>query len=175
MQSEEIALVNHLDLVNKVASEYLKGSDVSEISKILSLPRQKVNELLTDWRVMAANNQAIHARAKEALAGADQHFSSLIKKAYEVIESADQVTNLTAKTASIKLIADIETKRLEMLQKAGLLDNQELADELLETERKQEILISILKEVTSSCESCRPKVLRKLSQVNEGGVVVIDN
>jgi len=173
--SSEAALVNHLDLVNKVASEYLKGSDASEISKILDIPRVKVTELLTDWRVMAANNQAIHARAKEALAGADQHFSSLIKKAYEVIDSADTTANLTAKTASIKLIADIEGKRLEMLQKAGLLDNQELADELLETERKQEILISILKEVTSSCESCRPKVLTKLSQVNEGGVVVIDN
>ena len=173
--SNETALVNHLDLVNKVASEYLKGSDASEISKILDIPRVKVTELLTDWRVMAANNQAIHARAKEALAGADQHFSSLIKKAYEVIDSADTTANLTAKTTSIKLIADIESKRLEMLQKAGLLDNQELADELLETERKQEIHISILKEVTSSCESCRPKVLKKLSQVNEGGVVVIDN
>jgi hypothetical protein len=173
--SSEAALVNHLDLVNKVASEYLKGSDASEISKILNIPRAKVTELLTDWRVMAANNQAIHARAKEALAGADQHFSSLIKKAYEVIDSADTTANLTAKTTSIKLIADIESKRLEMLQKAGLLDNQELADELLETERKQEILISILKEVTSSCESCRPKVLTKLSQVNEGGVVLIDN
>ena len=31
-------------------------------------------------------------------------------------------------TYSVKLIADIEGKRLEMLQKAGLLDNQELAD-----------------------------------------------
>jgi hypothetical protein len=173
--SSEAALVNHLDLVNKVASEYLKGSDASEISKILDIPRVKVTELLTDWRVMAANNQAIHARAKEALAGADQHFSSLIKKAYEVIDSADTTANLTAKTTSIKLIADIESKRLEMLQKAGLLDNQELADELLETERKQEILINILKEVTSSCDSCRPKVLTKLSQVNEGGVVIIDN
>jgi hypothetical protein len=173
--SSEAALVDHLDLVNKVASEYLKGLDASEISKALNIPRVKVTELLTDWRVMAANNQAIHARAKEALAGADQHFSSLIKKAYEVIDSADTTANLTAKTTSIKLIADIESKRLEMLQKAGLLDNQELADELLETERKQEILIGILKEVTSSCESCRPKVLTKLSQVNEGGVVIIDN
>lgn len=173
--SKELDYVDHLDLVNKVASEYLKGLDTKEISKTLDLPRNKVNELLTDWRIMVGSNQAIQARAKEALAGADQHYSSLIKKAYEVIDSADQTANLTAKTTSIKLIADIESKRLEMLQKAGLLDNQELADQLLETERKQEILISILKEVTSSCESCRPKVLTKLSQVNEGGVVVIDN
>ncbi len=79
--SSEAALVNHLDLVNKVASEYLKGLDASEISKALNIPRVKVTELLTDWRVMAANNQAIHARAKEALAGADQHFSSLRMRA----------------------------------------------------------------------------------------------
>ena len=78
-------LVKHLDLVNQVASEYLKGSDASQISKDLVIPRQKVMALLNDWRSMISNNQAIHMRAKEALAGADQHYSSLIKKTYEVI------------------------------------------------------------------------------------------
>ncbi len=67
-------LVKHLDLVNQVASEYLKGSDASQISKDLAIPRQKVLNLLSDWRSMVSNNQAIHARAKEALAGADQHY-----------------------------------------------------------------------------------------------------
>lgn len=172
--SNEAAMVEHLDLVNKVAAEYLKGADDAEIAKVLVIPRGRVKALLNDWRLMVANNQAIQARAKEALAGADQHYSALIKKAYEVIDSADQVQNLGAKTTSIKLIADIESKRLEMLQKAGLLDNQELADQLLETERKQEILIQILKEVTSTCNVCKPKVLSKLSAINEGAVV-IDN
>jgi hypothetical protein len=172
--SSELDVVEHLDLVNKVATEYLKGADDAEIAKSLDIPRNRVKSLLNDWRSMVANNQAIQSRAKEALAGADQHYSGLIKKAYEVIDSADQTANLTAKTTSIKLIADIESKRLEMLQKAGLLDNQELADQLIETERKHEILISILKEVTSSCEHCRPKVLSKLSQASEG-VVLIDN
>ena len=91
-------LVKHLDLVNQVATEYLKGLDSAEISKQLDLPRPKVMSLLNDWRAMISNNQAIHMRAKEALAGADQHYSSLIKKAYEVIDSADQTANLTAKT-----------------------------------------------------------------------------
>lgn len=170
--SSELSITEHLDLVNKVASEYLKGADDAEISKSLNLPRAKVKSLLTDWRSLVANNQAIQARAKEALAGADQHYSALIKKAYEVIDSADQTSNLAAKTTSIKLIADIESKRLEMLQKAGLLDNQELADQLIETEKKHEVLIGILKEVTSTCNVCKPKVLSKLSAINEGAVVV---
>lgn len=172
--SSEASIVEHLDLVNRVAAEYLKGADDAEISKSLNLPRAKVKSLLTDWRSLVANNQAIQARAKEALAGADQHYSALIKKAYEVIDSADQSSNLAAKTTSIKLIADIESKRLEMLQKAGLLDNQELADQLIETEKKHEVLIGILKEVTSTCNVCKPKVLSKLSAINEG-VVVVDN
>jgi len=167
-------LVKHLDLVNQVASEYLKGSDASQISKDLDIPRQKVLNLLSDWRSMVSNNQAIHARAKEALAGADQHYSSLIKKTYEVIESADSIGNLAAKTTAIKLIADIESKRLEMLQKAGLLDNKEIAEQIIEMERKQSVLISILKEVASKHPEIREEIMRRLSEV-QTEVIVIDN
>ena len=167
-------LVKHLDLVNKVAAEYLKGLDASEISNALAIPRPRVMALLNDWRVMASNNQAIHARAKEALAGADQHFSSLIKKAYEVIDSADQTANLNAKTTSIKLIADIETKRLEMLQKAGLLDNKEIAEQIIEMERKHDILIKILKDIASSHPEIREEIMKRLSEI-QTEVIVIDN
>ena len=167
-------LVKHLDLVNSVATEYLKGLDASEISRQLDIPRPKVMTLLNDWRAMASNNQAIHARAKEALAGADQHYSSLIKKAYEVIDVADTNTNLGAKTQAIKLIADIESKRLEMLQKAGLLDNKEIAEQIIEMERKQGILINILKDVASKHPEIRHEIMTKLSEV-QTEVMVIDN
>jgi sugar-specific transcriptional regulator TrmB len=167
-------LVKHLDLVNSVATEYLKGLDASEISRQLDIPRPKVMTLLNDWRAMASNNQAIHARAKEALAGADQHYSSLIKKAYEVIDVADTNTNLGAKTQAIKLIADIESKRLEMLQKAGLLDNKEIAEQIIEMERKQDVLMKILKEVASKHPEVREEIMRRLSEI-QTEVVVIDN
>jgi len=172
--SNEVDLINHLDLVNKVASEYLKGSDASEISKDLDIPRQKVLNLLNDWRAMVSNNQAINIRAKEALAGADQHYSSLIKKAYEVIDAADQTANLTAKTTSIKLIADIESKRLEMLQKAGLLDNKEIAEQIIEMERKHDILIKILKDIASGHPEIREEIMKRLSDI-QTEVIVIDN
>jgi len=164
-------LVKHLDLVNSVATEYLKGLDASEISRQLDIPRPKVMTLLNDWRAMASNNQAIHARAKEALAGADQHYSSLIKKAYEVIDVADINTNLGAKTQAIKLIADIESKRLEMLQKAGLLDNKEIAEQIIEMERKQDVLMKILKEVASKHPEVREEIMRRLSEIQTEVVV----
>jgi len=170
----ENELVKHLDLVNKVAEEYLKGLDTAEISRALDIPRTKVSSLLSDWRAMASNNQAIHARAKEALAGADQHFSGLIKKAYEVIDVADQNANLTSKTQAIKLIADIESKRLEMLQKAGLLDNKEIAEQIVEMERKHDILIKILKDIASEHPEIRQEVMERLSQI-QSEVIIIDS
>jgi len=130
--------------------------------------------LLNDWRSMVSNNQAIHARAKEALAGADQHYSSLIRKTYEVIDSADSSANLTAKTTAIKLIADIESKRLEMLQKAGLLDNKEIAEQIIEMERKHDILIKILKDIASSHPEIREEIMKRLSEI-QTEVIVIDN
>jgi hypothetical protein len=174
--SNETDLVKHLDLVNSVASEYLKGSDASEISRSLAIPRARVVHLLDDWRKLASNNEAIHARAREALAGADQHYSGLIKKAYEVIESADQSANLGAKTTAIKLIADIEAKRLDMLHRAGLLDNKEVAEELASMEKKHEVLINILNDVSSKHPEIRDEILYRLSEVTRGlEVVVLDN
>ena len=161
-------LVKHLDQINAVASEYLKGTDTADIAKTLDIPRNRVVDLLNDWRKMAANNEAIHARAREALVGADQHYSSLINKAYEVIDSADSTANLNAKTTAIKLIADIEAKRLDMLHRAGLLDKKEIAEELAEMERKHEVLIDILKEVASKYPNIRTEIMNRLSQVTSG-------
>lgn len=169
-------LVKHLDEVNAVASEYLKGTDTAEIARSLDIPRTRVMALLNDWRTMAANNEAIHARAREALAGADQHFSGLISKAYEVIDSADQSANLNAKTTAIKLIADIEAKRLDMLHRAGLLDNKEIAEELTNMERKHEVLINILKDVASKHPEIRNEIMTRLAEVSRSSeAVIIDN
>lgn len=165
-------ILDHLEQVNAVASEYIKGKNETEISRELDIPRARVAALLKEWKSMASNSEAVRSRAREALSAADQHFGKLIKQAYEVIDDANQNQNLSAKTGAIKLILDIETKRMEMLQKAGLLENKELADQLLETERKQEILVKILSEVSGNCNSCRNEVARRLAQLSGSGELV---
>jgi hypothetical protein len=52
-----------------------------------------------------------------------------------------------------------------MLQEIGLLDNAELATQIADTERKQDILVKILKEVTASCPKCKMEVAKRLSQI----------
>lgn len=164
---EENQLVQHLDTVNRVVGEYLKGNDPTKISKQLDIPRTKVVSLIKEWQSMVSDNTAIRARAKEALASADEHYSRLISQAYEVIEEATTTANLSAKTNGIKLVMDLESKRIEMLQKAGLLENKELAEEMLEIERRQDILMGILKDVAAEHPEIRDKIMKRLSEASE--------
>jgi hypothetical protein len=172
MSNTEIDLVNHLDEVNRVVEEYLKGNDATKISKTLNMPRTRVVAHLNEWKAMASANDAIRARAKDALVGADAHYTKLIKQAYEVIEDATTSANLTAKTAAIKLVMDIEARRIDMLQKAGLLENKELAEEMVEIERRQEILVGILRDIASTHPEVRDLIMQRLSVIAKEGEVI---
>jgi hypothetical protein len=121
---------------------------------------------------MAADNAAIRARAKEALVGADTHYSKLISKAYEVIDEATTTANLAAKTQGIKLVMDLEKTRIDMLQKAGLLENKELAEEMIEIEERQQQLISILKDIAAEYPQIRDEIMRRLSNVSKEREVI---
>ena len=171
MSSEE-QTIQHLDEVNKVVGEYLKGNDPTKISKELAIPRTRVVTLIKEWQTMAADNTAIRARAKEALAAADEHYSRLITKSYEVIDDADTNGDLKSKAGAIKLVMDIESKRIEMLQKAGLLENKELAEEMMEIERKQDILKKILMDIASEHPEVRDKIMRRLSEAASKGETI---
>ena len=169
--SEE-PLIEHLDQVNRVVSKYLEGNNETAISKQLNLPRQKVVSYLNEWKQMASNNAAIRERAREALVAADTHYNKLIGQAYEVIDEATTVANLPAKTTAIKLVLDIESRRIDMLQKAGLLENKELAEEMMEIERRQDILMNILKDVAAEHPEIRDKIMRRLSDASRGSETI---
>lgn len=170
--SVEENLIQHLDEVNKVVEKYLAGTDPTQISKELALPRQKVVAHINEWKQLASDNAAIRARAKEALVGADAHYNKLISKAYEVIDEATTTANLGAKTSAIKLVLDIESRRIDMLQKAGLLENKELAEEMLEIERKQDILVGILRDIATEHPEVRDKIMKRLSDISKEKEVI---
>jgi hypothetical protein len=168
-------ILTHLEEVNAVATEYIKGLNETEISRELDIPKARVSSLLREWKTMASNSEAVRGRAREALAAADQHYGKLIKQAYEVIDDANLNGAQNQKLAAIKLVLDIENKRIEMLQKAGLLENKELAEQLLETERKQELIMGILKDVAAKYPSIKNEILQRLAEVSgpTGDPVVI--
>jgi hypothetical protein len=161
----EIELADHFDRMNKVVEELLRGNNPTQIATLTGLKRADVIGLIDEWKNVVHNDTSARERAKEAISGADQHYAMLIKEAWKTVEDADQAGQLSVKSGALKLIADIEGKRIGMLQEVGLLDNAELAGQIAESERKQEILVRILKEVTASCPKCKMEVAKRLSQI----------
>jgi hypothetical protein len=161
----EMELADHFDRMNKVVSELLKGNTPTQIATLTGFKRAEVVTLIDEWKTVVHNDQSSRDRAKEAISGADQHYAMLIQEAWKTVEEAGLQGQLAVKSGALKLIADIETKRIGMLQQVGLLDNAELATQIAETEHKQQILVGILKEVTASCPKCKMDVARRLSQI----------
>lgn len=161
----EIELAERNDRINKVIEELLKGNSPTQIASTTGFKRAEVIEYIDEWKEVVRNDHTTRDRAKEAVAGADQHYAMLISEAWKTVEAADTQGQLNVKAGALKLIADIETKRIGMLQQVGLLDNAELAGQIADTERKQEILVKILKEVTASCSHCKMEVAKRLSQI----------
>ncbi len=161
----EIELADHFDRMNKVVEELLKGNNPTQIAALTGFKRSEVIEYIDQWKEVVRSDSGARDRAKEAISGADQHYAMLIKEAWKTVEDADQSGQLNVKATALKLIADIEGKRIGMLQEVGLLDNEELATQIADTERKQEILVKILKEVTATCPKCKLEVAKRLSQI----------
>jgi hypothetical protein len=161
----EIELADHFDRMNKVVEELLRGNNPTQIATLTGLKRAEVIGLIDEWKNVVHNDTSARERAKEAISGADQHYAMLIKEAWKTVEDADQAGQLSVKSGALKLIADIEGKRIGMLQEVGLLDNAELAGQIAEAERKQEVLVKILKEVTATCPKCKMEVAKRLSQI----------
>jgi len=161
----EIELAQHFDRMNKVVEELLKGNSATQIASITGFSRKEVVEFIDEWKSVVHNDSSLRDRAKEAISGADQHYAMLIKEAWKTVEDADQLGQLNVKAGALKLIADIEGKRIGMLQEVGVLENNELASQIAEAERKQEVLVKILKEVTSTCSKCKMEVAKRLSQI----------
>lgn len=161
----EIELAQHFDRMNMVVEELLKGGTPTQIATITGFQRKEVLEYIDEWKTVVHNDSNIRDRAREAISGADQHYAMLIKEAWKTVEDADQAGQLSVKSGALKLISDIEAKRIGMLQSVGVLENNEIASQIAEAERKQEVLVRILKEVTSSCPKCKMEVAKRLSQI----------
>jgi uncharacterized protein with PIN domain len=155
----------HFDRMNKVVQELLKGNSATQIATITGFSRKEVIEYVDEWKSVVHNDTNLRDRAREAISGADEHYAMLIKEAWKTVEDADTQGQLNVKAGALKLIADIETKRIAMLQSVGILENTQIASQIAETERKQEILVGILKEVTASCPKCKMDVAKRLSQI----------
>jgi hypothetical protein len=153
--------------MEKVAELTMYGRSATSISKELDIPRKTVLTLQEDYRTALANDTDARDMARDYLHQMAKHYDKLIEKFYDLIDDIDILSFnhqvAAQKNAALKAIAELDAKRLDAYQKAGLLDSAELGDELAEMEEKQSILIDILR--SDLCPDCQKAIAYKLSQV----------
>lgn len=151
--------------MEEVVELYAKGHRVSDIQKISGATKAQIEQYLADFREYARQDPILRERAKEVVTVVDVHYSDIVRQMHEAISEADMNNDYKVKLSGLKGIADVEAKRVELLQKAGMLTDNAIGDQMAEMEQKQKLLVDILKEVTSKCDHCKMEVAKRLSKV----------
>lgn len=161
----ELAQVEHLEIMDNVVQQMLKGSNNRQIAKTLGMKPTEVDKYIREWQGYARNNQYIQDRAKDALAATDEHYDLIVKGLWEVINDAETFGDHKLKAATLKSVADVEKQRIEMLQKSGVLENQQIAEQIIDMEKKHEIIIGILRQVAEKYPEAADFIKREISKV----------
>lgn len=160
--------------MESVVSLFITGHNPTQISKQLSIPRGRVLTHVDSWKAMAKSDVDIKDRAKEVLVQADTHYDMLLKEAWEAVGDAKNNGNTKEHISAINLAHTIEKTRVNLYQTAGMSADDSLAAEMLETQRKQDILVGILREI--ACPNCRIEIKKRLSEVTgQQEVVVVEH
>lgn len=165
MSGSELALPEHMDLMDKVMERYFRSVPISAISREVGVTRAQVLTIIDEWKQFAVNSRALTERASEVVVSADQHYGQIIDEAHKVADEAGASGELRNQVSALSLAANTEEKRVKMLKDAGVLENLELAKQVAETEEKAEQIVAILRDVTADCDNCREQVRRRLAAI----------
>lgn len=170
----EADIMKRYDEQQEIVLLYVKGHTVPEITRLTGMKRAQVEEHLKDFREYAAQDRAIRTRAKDIVLSVDTHYSDIIKALYRNIEAAEFKDDPKAAMAGLKMVADAEAKRVELLAKAGLLADNTIGDQIAEMERKQAVLVEILREISRKYPNIGREIQGRLSDITgkTEGVVV---
>lgn len=162
----EIALQDRFILQQKIIERFIKGAKAASIAKELKLTRAQVNEHIDEWRQLNATNPALRERGREAVMVMDDHFGMILEELWDAHDNLKNDGDEKSRTVTLKTIADVEAKRVEALQKAGLIDDAEIGEQLAEAEAKFDEIKAIIKDVVKDCPRCRPEVMERLRRLN---------
>lgn len=175
------------DEMRDVVELYVQNVNPTQIAKQLGLRRVDVLKHIEEWKESAAGMEVMKDRVETLIASMDEHYSTLIRKAYEIVEEVDRPLDedekkketmtrsqmLSQKKGALDLIAKLEKDRIDILQKSGLMEIDHLGDELAEMEEQKAAILSIFEEEGVLCPSCKPKVLGRLAKVMGGGDITV--
>lgn len=145
----------------------LKGHSEYKAARDLGMKVAEVRVLWSAYKERLANDSMAQDVARDHLNLMVKQFDDLIVELHNNLSDLKTLNydeKISAQIVSTtRTIADLQAKRVDLLQKAGLLDAHDLGDELAERERQEAILVDILR--NDLCSDCQARVAQKLQQV----------
>lgn len=169
--STELDIIRRAEQEAKVVSLYASTYPVSEIIKQTGLKKSEIDEILRGFREYAKQDKVLREMSRETVLKTAYHYDQLIQKLYDAVAIANDNGDYKAEMSGIKAIADIEKQRVDFMQKAGMLADNEIGDQLIESERKQQLIIDILKDISKQYPKIGLEIqvrLKELTGVLEG-------
>ena len=168
--------MNLFENIEKVAELKNQGVKDTQIGKILGLQRKEVIAYYEDYKTLLKNDSDAHDRAMDLLNVMVEQYDHLIGEYWSLIKKIRLETfddkYAGQENKALSQIGDLIAKRLDAVQKAGLLEAGELGSEYADIEEKANLLISILR--SDLCNDCRARVKDKLAvATNQVEAVVV--
>lgn len=163
--STELDIIREAEREQQVVSMWASGKTITQIMTSTGLKKRQVEDILAIYKQYAMQDKVLRELSRETVLRTRQHYDDLISKVYDAVEVADDSGDYKAKMTGLKMIADIEKQRVDFMQKAGMLADNELGDQLVESERKQQVIIDILRDISKQYPKIGLEIQARLKEV----------
>lgn len=168
--------MNGFDRLEEVADLVMSGKSEYQIARALSIKVVEARSYMAQFQEIINNDVEARDAARDHLNKMVARYERLIERLYENLDDLNTMEydeKVSAQiNATLKNIADFDKTRVDLLQKAGLLDASDLGDELAEREEREALILDILKnDLCPNCQSAIRDKLTRLTGVVQGEVV----
>jgi hypothetical protein len=164
-------LVQQIEFAEQVGRLHLQGKDATTIARQLDVPRAQVTRALGDFRALLRKNSEsavdVRDRLMDILYEADESFRMVIDEAWETVKQADDQGSLAVKVQAMKLVESATKNRADALHKSGVSQDDEIIEQLNETERRHAIFIELLKEIKLKHPQVSELISRALTKAGD--------
>jgi hypothetical protein len=169
----EIVPIEHYEKVNASVELYIKGYSYTQIAAKLGYTRKSVIEMVDDWKDVVRRDPYIRARALDTVNEAMDHYRTIKQNAWDVAERAHADDDRKIELSALTLAANITKQEFEHLKAAGIMQDEDITDKIVEIEEQKTKVIDMLRNSAPQlCDKDRRLIAEELSKLS-GRVEVI--
>ena len=170
--SNQLTLIDRLELVDQIGGYHIKGYNVTEIASLMELDRVAVRAYIDEFKLIlnrqAESDPYFLERVQLNTIKALSEFDQIGKEAWETVTIATDHGMVSARIQALKLAGEIAHKKAQLHQ---LMNNNQTDVEYVARMQRAEsvnnLLSKIIRDVISQYPDVRDKVQRDLADAFE--------